>query len=129
MDKTILVERDFKDGGKLIQKLDKSEFKVHSALWFYNSEADVWRLLIATPLVDKRGPHEVYKKIKAVIDKMEQPFEISLQSISAISPTNQLIKILGVAIKTPPNAIGGIRFTRNSINNVFIEDAYIYRLQ
>ena len=129
MDKTILVERDFEAGVKLIHKLDESEFKVHSALWFYNSEIDVWRLLIATPLVDKLGPHEVYKKVKAAIDKMEQPFEISLESISVISPTNMLIKILGVAIKTSPDAIDGIRFTRNTINNVFIEDAYIYRVQ
>ena len=129
MDKTILVEKDFKDGEILIQTLDETELKVHSAFWLYNSEADVWRLLIATPLVDKKGPLEVYKKINTVIDKIQQPFDISLQSISVISPTNNLIKILGAAINTAPDAIGGIRFTRNTINNVFIEDAYIYRLQ
>lgn len=129
MDKTILVERDFTAGEQLIRKLDEMNFQVHSALWFFHAEEDVWRFLIATPLVDQQGPLAIYKKVKEVLDSMEQPFGISLQSISVISPSNPLIKILSTAIKTTSDSINGIRFTRNTINNLFIEDTYIYRMQ
>ncbi|MFD2618592.1 hypothetical protein [Terrilactibacillus laevilacticus] len=129
MDKTILVEQDLKNGEKLIRKLDELKFTVHSALWLYIPESDIYRLLIATPLVDELGPQEVYRKIKSTIDMIGEPFEISLQSITAISPKNELIKTLGMLIKTDANKISGIRFTRNTINNIYIEDSYIYRIQ
>ncbi|MTT32405.1 hypothetical protein GMB86_10345 [Terrilactibacillus sp. BCM23-1] len=129
MDKTILVEQDLKNGERLIRKLDELNFIVHSAFWLYIPESDIYRLMIATPLVDEIGPQEVYRKIKSTIDLIEEPFDISLQSISVISPNNELIKILGTFTKTDANAINGIRFTRNTINNMYIEDSYIYRIQ
>jgi hypothetical protein len=39
-----------------------------------------------------------------------------------------MLSLLRVAISTGPG-ISGIRFTHNTINNVLIEDAYIYRLE
>ncbi|WP_141434396.1 hypothetical protein [Bacillus sp. 03113] len=132
MDKTTLVERDFKDGEKLIKELDEAHLNVHSALWLFNSENDNWRLIIASKNVDFQTPKRVYSEIKRVLKRMENTgdkIDISLQNISVVSPNYPLIKILGIAIRTDPNSISGIRFSRNSINNVYIEDAYIYRIQ
>jgi hypothetical protein len=132
MDKATLVERDFKDGEVLITELDKAYINVHSALWLYNSEEQYWRLIIVSKNVDFQTPKKVYaeikKALKAVQDRGEQ-IDISLQNISVISPNHPLNKVLSVAINTGPKDISGIRFSRNTINNSYIEDAYIYRMQ
>jgi hypothetical protein len=52
----------------------------------------------------------------------------SIFNISALSPRNRLVQLLKLAIRTAPSAIAQIRFTSNTINNVFVEDALIYRL-
>jgi len=129
MDKTALVDMDFKNGETLIKSLDRAQFHVHSAFWFFNSESEQWRLMIASELVDDLGPKIAYTQIKSVIDDLEPSIGIELQNISVISPSNILIKILGSAIKTSPTDIKGIRLSRNTIGNSFIEDVYIYRLQ
>jgi hypothetical protein len=132
MDKTTLVESDFKDGTLLIEALDNVYFNVHSALWLYNPEEDNWRFIIASKVTDFSGPKKAYSQIKNVLKSLEKKqikINFSLENISVISPHHPLINILGTAIKTGPNEINGIRLSRNRINNSYIEDAYIYRLQ
>ncbi|PFY72530.1 hypothetical protein [Bacillus wiedmannii] len=128
MDKTILVERDFKDGALLIENLDSNKFPVSSAFWIYNSESELWRLIIATPLVDVLGTKNAYIQVNKIIHKLGDNIDIPLQSISVISPKHMLVKVLRKAIQTEKNAISSIRFTNNTIGNSFIEDAYIYRM-
>ncbi len=128
MDKTILVERDFKDGAVLIENLDENKFPVSSAFWIYNSESELWRLIIATPLVDVIGTKGAYIQVNKAIHKLGDNIDIPLQSISVISPKHMLVKVLRKAIQTEKNAISSIRFTNNTIGNSFIEDAYIYRM-
>lgn len=128
MDKTTLVEKDIKDGERLIRALDEADFQVHSALWFYLPESDKWRFIIASPLIDKEGPIKAYTCLRQKLANLSPSIGTSLKDISIVSPNDDLIKLLKVAISTGPG-ISGIRFTRNVINNVFIEDVYIYRIQ
>ncbi|PER24661.1 hypothetical protein CN490_22925 [Bacillus cereus] len=128
MDKAILVERDFKDGALLIKSLDANKFPVSSAFWIYNSESELWRLIIATPLVDLLGRRNAYTQVNKIIHKLGANIDIPLQSISVISPKHMLVKVLRKAIHTESDAISSIRFTNNTIGNSFIEDAYIYRM-
>ena len=127
MDKTVLVERDIQEGKDLVEALDKTEFKVDASLWFYSSDSDEWRLLIASPFVEENGPRKSYGFIRSVLAQPSPPSGISLKNVSVLSPNNQLIQLLKTAISTGPG-IAGIRFTRNVINNTLIEDAYIYRI-
>lgn len=127
MDKTILVEKNIEEGKKLLEILDSNDFPVKAALWFFLVDSDTWRFIIASPLVEKNGPKETYHLIQSAMLKSSPPTEISLKDISVLSPNNELIRLLKIAVQTGPG-ISGIRFTRNTINNVFIEDAYIYRL-
>lgn len=126
MDKTVLVEKAIKEGGKLLEALDKAGFKVEAAMWFYVTESDEWRLFIASPFVETDGPTAAYGSIQTVLATLK-PSEISLRNISVLSPKHHLISLLRIAIRTGPG-ISGIRFTRNVINNTLIEDAYIYRI-
>ena len=127
MDKKILVDKDIGEGRSLIEALDRSSFNVVGALWFYYSNLGEWRLLIASPLVDISGQRSCYQAIQSVIADMPQGFEISLERISVLSPRDRLIQLLRIAIRTG-TGLSTIRFTGNTINGVFIEDALIYRL-
>lgn len=132
MVKTTLVERDFKDGGLLIEEMDKAHLHVHSALWIYNSEEDNWRLVIASTIPEFASPKKAYSHIQHILDKMSKSgvdLGFSLESITVVTPQHPLIQLLGSTVKTSPNSINGIRFSRNTINNNYIEDAYIYRIQ
>lgn len=128
MDKTALVEKDVEEGKRLIEALDNAGFQVRAVLWFYLAESDEWRFVVASPLVERKGPKEAYAFVQAVLAQLLPPSGISLEDISVVSPEYDLIRLLKVAIQTGPG-ISGIRFTRNTINNTFIEDAYIYRMQ
>jgi len=128
MDKNPLVREDIEDGKRLIKALDESSFPVEAALWFYFTDSDEWRFLLATPLVDDKGPTRTYASIQSMMADMKPSLGISLKRISVLSPKNELIQLLRIAIRTGAG-ISEIRFTRNTINNVFIEDALIYRIK
>jgi len=128
MDKTALVERNIEDGRRLLEALDGADFQVSVALWLYVVEDEEWRFMVASPLVDQRGTKESYAFIQGVLARLSPQLGISLKQVSVVSPKHDLLKLFRVAVRTGPG-ISGIRFTGNTINNVFIEDAYIYRVQ
>lgn len=134
MDKATLVRPEVEDesklinaGRRLIESLDRSDFEVIAALWLYLSEPDEWRLIIASPTEHEKGPRKAYIAIQSVLNTSLPPIEIPLQNISVVSPDDNLIRTLQGLISTG-SGISGIRFKQCSFNNLFIEDAYIYRV-
>ena len=127
MDKPILVDADLKAGKALLSNLYKSRFSVEAAFWFYLSDSNEWRLIFALPSVNRIGPKAAYEKMQSQLQKLDPKYNLSLQNISIVSPKENLIMLLKKVIHIGPKS-SGIRFTRNTINNVFIEDAYIYRM-
>lgn len=127
MDKPMLVDADLEAGKALLSNLDKSRFSVEAAFWFYLSDSNEWRLIFALPSVDRIGPQAAYEKMQSQLQKLDPKYNLALQNITIVSPKENLIMLLKKVIHTGPK-LSGIRFTRNTINNVFIEDAYIYRM-
>ncbi len=115
-------------GKKLIERLDEIYSPVDAALWFFFSEDNIWRLLLSSELVRTEGPRKYYKKILEV-NKKANPEEliIPLNDIGVTDNSNQIIKVIKSAISTGPS-ISGIRFSRNTVNGMFINDSYIYRI-
>ena len=126
MDKPTLVEDDLDAGRELLGVLDKARLKVKAAFWLYLPEPDEWRLFLALPVVARKGPKEAYEKIQTYLEQL-QTRELSVKNVSLVAPNDNLVRLLGSAMKTGPGTFG-IRFTGNVINNVLIEDAYIYRV-
>jgi hypothetical protein len=127
--KTSLVEPDIDGGARLVEALDEAEIEVGAAFWFLIPELSAWRLFIASPIVDKRGRRAAYEGVQKVLRQLtsagvEAP---ALDDISAVSPGNEIVGLLSSAVGTGPG-ISRIRFTSNTVNGVFIEDAVIYRL-
>lgn len=133
MAKNALVTDEFTDamiksGAALLRRLDTDGADVRSAFWFYFSDVRSWKLIIASPKVDLEGPREFYKRIvkqNKVATKNE--YVLSLNDIGVTNMSNTIVVLLGMAVGTPSKGICEVRFSRNTVNGHFIEDAYIYR--
>ena len=122
-----LTDSMMKTGAKLIERLDAKNSEVKSAFWLYFSEEKTWKLMVASPLVDKEGPRVYYKRIVDANTQATTEEEIvSLNDIGVINTNHQIVQLLKFMIATG-DGTSGIRFSRNTINGVFIEDTYIYR--
>jgi hypothetical protein len=129
MAKTTLVERDLEAGAALVRALDEDGWNPSAALWFYLSDEELWRLIVALPDDDPMPrQQDAYRRIARVIESSQLSDVLSIDDIGLARPDDQMLSLLRVAISTGPG-ISGIRFTHNTINNVLIEDAYIYRLE
>ncbi len=116
-------------GERLARHLVGSEFPVDGLLWLYDSEANAWRFVVASPEVKTSGPKSVYQKLRPIVDELSQRGGeiVAWDDIFVVDSNDSLIQLLRQAITTG-QAISGIRFSRNVVNGVLIEDAYIYRL-
>lgn len=124
----VLSEQMIGAGAKLIERLDQSESNVQAALWLFLPEEKIWKLMIISPLVKTDGPRSFYKHILDANKKADESESIiSLNDVGVADISIPLISLLRIAISTG-GGIGGIRFSKNTINGVFIEDAYIYRI-
>jgi hypothetical protein len=120
-----LVGPDIEAGRQLLHALDQAGFNVVSAFWLLQDEEDEWRLIIASPEVDVRGPRAAYERIQTALSQISEP-RLRLDQVSATRTTDPIVLLISSAIVTGPQ-VSGVRFTRNTINGVYIRDAYIYR--
>ena len=134
MVKTSLVESDIEGGRILLNEIRKTDskfsvphFLVRSAFWLYRPDAFDWRLFIATPLVDQRGPTSAYTDLQGVLRSVAKPLSISMQDISMVSPKDKLVKVMKKAVHIPVG-VNGARLARTRVDDTYIEDAYVYRV-
>jgi len=128
MDKTALVGIDIEGGEQLVSNLEQAGFDIRAALWLYSSEPDKWELVIASPLVDQKGPKKTYIFIQSELAKIEPSPEIDLGDISVLSPEHRLIEAL-LRMKEIYPTVTTRWLNREVVNGVYIEGAYIYRLK
>ena len=122
-----LSEKMIDAGAKLVERLDADGASIKSALWLYFPDSRNWKLILASETVETDGPKKLYEKIQGANRNTVEPDEIvSLNDIGVTTPKHELISVLAMMIGTG-QGIAGIRFTRNNINGVYIDDAYIYR--
>ncbi len=123
-----LSEEMIQAGAELLRSLDKNGVVVRAALWFLLTDADTWRLIIASPEVRHQGPKSMYRRVQSIVNRLpEDEPRLRLENISVVDDREPLISLLSTAIQTG-DGVSGIRFSRNTVNGVFIEDAYIYRM-
>ncbi|HSD58078.1 MAG TPA: hypothetical protein VLB04_07830 [Methanotrichaceae archaeon] len=121
MDKTVLVDKFINDGRILIGALEKENFVIDTAMWFYSEETDEWKLVIATPLVDEIGPRETYRRIQAILEELPS-LSITLTDITALRPSNSMIK----ALKSNIGHSREISLKGTVFDGILINNAYIY---
>ena len=127
-------------GRNILTALDAGGFPVTSAFWLRRSSAEVpedWRLIIATPRVSEQDARDAYKQMYDIVlqsyapqlapAEQQQLLRLLAERVTIVSPSEKLVSTLRTVIGTPPEAVAGIYFSNNVINNVVIDDAYIYR--
>ena len=123
-----LTEAMIRAGAALTRKLDERAWPVVASLWLYRSEANRWRLVLASPLVAADGRRKSYEIVQASLEATPAAEgTMWLGDVSVTEPTDPLIALLCAAARKETMA-EGLRFTRTVVNGRFIDDIYIYRM-
>ncbi len=121
---TALVDDKIDAGKELLHRLENEAFPLAGAFWFYFSEPEKWRLMIASKLVDSEGPRAVYARIDDLI-RSTRDMRLSLDDISVASPRDSLVRTLRDGIRNG-TLVPGVQLTRSVVGGVYIDDAYVY---
>jgi hypothetical protein len=124
MDTETLVENQIEDGQRLIDQLSRDEFEVLVAFWLKTSEDGTWQLYIASPSVDTCKRVEVYRKVYASLNRLEQSC-VRPSDLSLISGTTQIAQA-AIQIRDRHPGQTPIRYHGKRLGNITIEEAYIY---
>jgi hypothetical protein len=131
MAEEILVKETLSDemkrnGAALTRALDEAGWPVVASFWYYESDDNRWKLMLASPRVSTDGPRKAYGAVIDALDALHQSRK-NLKHITAIKPNNPIVRALASAVQTGWT-IGGIPFSRRAINGSIVEDAYLYRM-
>ena len=125
---TALTPQLIEEGAELLRALDAAGLIPDAAFWFYFSDINAWKLVLAEMRVGPAGPREVYKQVqRALGTRADKIKSFSLADVVVAKPDAPVVSVLKRALRVERNA-GGVRFSQNVIDGVLIEDAYIYRL-
>lgn len=122
-----LEEKMIAAGKELLQRLAKTDFKVVAALWLWTTERPEWELVIASPWVNKNGPLKAYRKIDDIFYGPPRPIsEFDFTNIYAMDTAKKLIKGLRKDAKKKNADFTGQRLRNYWLDDVSMDDAYIY---
>ena len=120
-----LVTDKIEAGAKLLEALDRSDIRIKTAFWLHYPDQDSWKLVLA-PGKKIEGTKDIYMKIGEILRSPELANQnVEISDIKIMQPDVPLLRALSVAIRTEGNK--PIRFSRNVINGIYIDDALIYR--
>jgi len=95
--KDILSDALVRVGAELIRVMKQKHVVVDVAAWIYRVESSQWRLVLASPDVNSRGPLQAYQRVQAVLAQLPD-FPLSLMDISVEDSKDPLIRALHYAI-------------------------------
>ena len=83
-------------GRHILAAMDVKGAEITAAFWLYLEEEDIWRLFLATPLTDTKGPLFIYKIVQEVLKEMSpsEEDEIGLMNIAVVSQNLLLVQNL-----------------------------------
>ncbi|MEO8210753.1 MAG: hypothetical protein ABI840_09325 [bacterium] len=115
MGQKVLVEKDIQDGENLIQEL-KKKVLIKDAIWLYDEDESIWKLIISSPEIKTEGPKYLYTEISKILRKLKSHLLFSF--IQVLDPNSNLIKMLRSSYEVRNRMFG----------NVPIDDVHIYIL-
>jgi hypothetical protein len=129
VDTDTLVENLIDDGQKLLERLPQQGFQVTAAFWIRPAEDDAWRFYIASPVVEKEGLTQAYRRLHTLIRQLPQPFWIDPLEVKLIGETNPIAQgVLGIHRRAGAAQVSPIRWGGKKLGNLSIEGAYLYPL-
>lgn len=126
MAQAVLVDVDIEAGRELVRVLDGIAFPVAAAAWIYFPDLEEWRLVIGSSRAT-RNLSDAYLDMAIAMDANgDLRQRIDLARVKLVPPTDRMLAAMRSAVHVV--GPGTVRFSRNTINGVYIDDALIYRL-
>lgn len=86
-----LGTEEIESGRRVLHAMKESGMRVTAALWAYSSEAGIWRLVIATHEVDRKGPIASYIRLRKLLEGLPAT-DLPKIDISLVSPRDSYIR-------------------------------------
>jgi hypothetical protein len=126
MDKTTLVEVDFKKSERIVSALETAGIRVAVAMWVHFPEYEDWRFVLASKSLDSLTLSEAYSRVNGILSKAGMSvWEIpTIFIMKTIDPfIRALRKVFGKAASVTGMHLGG-----QTWGDRFVEDAYAYKI-
>jgi len=124
-----LVESSVTDSVKLLEELDKLGDTPSNVLWYFFSDAEVWRLLVAGRTFDLLLPKDesqAYQKIARAIENANLT-SLSIADVKPVRTDDPLLVATKFVIKTPANGVVRAHFRDNTFNGIFVKEMLVLR--
>jgi hypothetical protein len=125
MYKKVLVEKQIRDGARLLEELDRRGFEVTACFWYDLPDSPRWRLVIAAKIVGREGQRGAYGLLNEVMDELGIPD--SQVDVSLWSPSSAHFKAILESVATRNLVEAGYR-SKGGDSGLVRDEAYIYRL-
>jgi hypothetical protein len=120
-----LVNHDIEIGRRIVAALTRASIPVTVYLWAFIPQLQEWQFMVATPLVDTKGPLAAYGEVNRALQKDGVFDDIPLSRIFLKSPSDKVLKSLEKESRVVPQET--FRVVNDQIAGNFVEDAYLYR--
>lgn len=121
-----LVNEDVQMGRDLIKILDEAGFAVTGAAWIYAPDIEEWRLRIRTPRAKTDLLEALLELAHAADAKGDLRARLDLSRVKLVPPDDKMLAAIGSMVRV--DGLSNVKFNRNVINGILIDDALIYRL-
>ncbi len=124
-----LVESLISEAGQLVKKLDELGDRPTNVLWYYFSDAEEWRLLIAGESFDRLLPIEerqAYQKIGRALSGADLR-SLTIADVKLVRTNDPLIVATKPVAQTSPTAVARIHFRDNTFNGIFVKEMLVLR--
>jgi hypothetical protein len=119
-----LVNNDIEIGRRIVAALTRVSIPVTVYLWAFIPQLREWQFMVATPLVDTKGPLAAYGEVNKALQREGVFEDIPLRRIFLKSPNDRVLKSLEKDSKAIPQE--AFRVVNEQIAESFVEDAYVY---
>jgi hypothetical protein len=119
-----LVTGDIEVGRQIVAALTRARVPVAVYLWAFVPQLREWQFIIATPLVDSKGPLAAYGEVNKVLRREGLFDDTPLRRIFLRSPNDRVLKSLEKESRIVPQE--SFRTVNEQIAGDFVEDAYLY---
>jgi hypothetical protein len=124
--KEVLTEEMKCLGATLTRALDEAGWPIVAAFWYFESDYNRWKLMLASPHVSAHGSGETYMAVIHALESLNLS-RTNINYVRAVAPEHPVVSALASAFQTGWT-ITGIPFSRQAIDRSIIDDAYIYRV-
>jgi hypothetical protein len=122
-----LVGWEVEIGMKAARILQQDTILKPTALfWFFNTDADEWRFIVATDSVRTRGQKSTYLRIRTILKRAGLLMRLPLQRVVAIDPSNPMLAAMRGCIATPKDEIASTEISNCVFNGFHVDGMHLY---